>query len=837
MFCHLNKAFSSLKYSIISRHLENISICCHTTSQRPFSTNNNIIYHSTTSIARTTDKLNRRKRRSIDSNNNSSTSDLNRINSKLTQQLKALEEMTKQVKQNIKVKKDEIIRDKVIKDNSLNLNEGDKEKLNDKDIDDVFKALGLTESESELENSHLIEGSNDNLVNNTTKNNNDNNDNDTNNDNNQSIDLNNEKELMNLFPKPKSYVKLPDSINSILSPEIISNITQEENSNWEPVIDALLTSNICDPTVPIDIMQSEFTGFDFHQLIVTIPKKQKSLIVEKLHELALLSGVLWGNIHVMNDLLALCNLLPNEKSKILVETLLKDIDLKSSSIQSIENNEDTMIVANTTTKAILLNHYARLSNIDKVREYVNELNKLPSNKNPMNTSPVVYTSILQMYMRLNNYELAKETFDTMKFLSMSTSPSSRTYTSMILLDTLNNNIEHGISVYEEMIEKEIKIEPDTLLALAKGCGSRKGMIAKGWDFIIKYYENGFNVDSKVMEIMMYLAYVDGDLAFVRGIWMNICETNTKLKEEIQLPHAKCTKWLFNTYYKIGDIIENSKNGQNHIPIGMIDSRVRSIRKKVLELMNFEFHENAPPLLPIIEFDGSNSEMMLNETRALWKYMIHNNGFNNNYISESLIEAYLYVVGRYAKLETFEKEWNRLTIFDNEGINENNIIIEEPSNENEFIIKENNTTKSIITSSNNEILPFDRIIRNDRLYNMCMHIARNQASLSFAQKIWTERGMYRKSSKFQKMSIIKQDEADFKFARLMLSVFTHLGNVGDGYKLVLSSQNRFMWTNYHLKSLFMLCERLGYTTFSKELFKVVKRSDKWSRRQRRHSGSK
>lgn len=770
-------------------------------------------------------------------------------NSKLTQQLKALEQMTKQVKETIKHKEDNVTRELVKKDTSLGISEQDganDNEVTEHEIDDVFKALGISDGENDsnspsvlnIEESKNIDR-NENVVHNTIIKNNNGHKNE-----NEIIDLNNENELMTIFPTPKPYVTIPESVKSVLTPKILSNITQKETSNWEPVVDALLASSICDPLSNAgnnDNIENGFTGFDFHKFVSVIPRKQKEKIVEKLHELALLSGILWGNVHVMNDLLALCNLLPTEKAGILVDTLIKNIkfDRNNSESASDDDDDDDLIVANITTKAILLNHYARMSDVNKVRQYIADLNELPDAKNPMKTSPVIYTSIMQMYMRLDNYELARETFDTMKFLSLSTSPSPRTYTSMILLDTLHNNIEHGVSVYEEMIEKDIKIEPDALLALAKGCGARHGMVSQGWDFIIKYYENGYAVDSQVMEIMMYLAYVDGDLPFVRGIWMNICETNTKLQGRIELPHGKCTKWLFNTYYKIGDIVENVKNGKrNHVPVGLVDSRVKSIRTKVLELTNFKFHEDAPPLLPLINFDGSDSKLMLSEARAIWKYLLmyERSEPTREYISDAIIEAYLYVVGRYALLKTFENEWFKLTFFDNEGIEEGDkVSIEEPS-EREYIFDDadkDDTTTNIVNNQQTLMLPvIGKTPRTDRLYNMCMHIARHQGSLSFAQDIWVERGKYRKSTKFQKKTVDKQDDADFKFARLMLSVLTHTGNVGDAYKLVLSSQNRFVWTRYHLKSLLMLCERLGYTTFAKELVKVVKRGDKWFRRQKR-----
>lgn len=761
----------------------------------------------------------------------SETASLNRENSRLTEQLAALEKLTRQVKETIKIKDEEKMREEVKKETTIT----DGAEPTEEDIDSVFKELGITSGVEDkgASNLQLKVGASDHGQNSPV------------------FNINNKTDLMSIFPAPKAYVELPSSVTSVLPMEALSNITTEATANWEPVIDALLQSSICDP-LSAEVAQETFTSYDFHQLVSTIPRKQKMLVVEKLHELALLSGVLWDNVHVMNDLLALCNLLPVPKAKLLVGALLQDIDLQMGDGDECEaialgenRGEATKVAANITTKAILLNHYARASDINKVREYVAELNSVPDAKNPMKTSPVIYTSIMQMYMRLDNYELAKETFDTMKFLSLSTSPSSRTYTSMILMDSLNNNIEHGISVYEEMLERGVNVESEALLALAKGCGARRGLASKGWDFIIKYYEGGYEVDGRVMEIMMYLAYADGDLPFVRGIWMNICETNTKLSGTITLPHPKCTKWLFNTYYKTGDLREEAKHGKAHVAVGVADSRVRAIRTKVLELTNFSFHQNAPPLLPVVMFDGADSKLMLSEVRAVWKYLQDYGG--GDYVNEMLVEAYLYVVGRYGLMDVFESEWERLTMFDGDGVEEDGqVTIEEPepaaSTEHPDVsaasvgpVPEEKDGRPLVrVPEEKDGRPLVRVLRTDRLYNMCMHIARHQGRLSFAQKIWVERGRYRKGVRFQELSAARQDVADFKFARLMLSTLTFTGNVGDAYKLVLSSQNRFVWTRYHLKSLLMLCDRLGYTTFSTELEKVIRRGDKWVRRRQRNN---
>lgn len=282
-------------------------------------------------------------------------------------------------------------------------------------------------------------------------------------------------------------------------------------------------------------------------------------------------------------------------------------------------------------------------------------------------------------------------------------------------------------------------------------------------------------------------------------------------------------------------MDAAKGGKTHTPVGIVDSRVRAIRTKVLELTSFDFHSNSPPLLPLIDFDGSNTKLMLSEAHAIWRYILDLD-VKGSYISESLVEAYLYIVGRYGLLETFESEWNRLTYFDTSSLQGEVINIEEPDGSDAVDIENETDRNNTSTTSVNPIesafshLPMGKLPRNDRFYNMAMHVARHQASLAFAQKIWTERGSFRKSESFQRLTPAQQDVADFKFARLMLSALTHTGNVGDAYKLVLSSQNRFVWSKYHLKSLLSLCERLGYTSFAKELLKVVRRGAKWTRRQ-------
>ncbi|OWB64634.1 hypothetical protein B5S29_g5816 [[Candida] boidinii] len=473
-------------------------------------------------------------------------------------------------------------------------------------------------------------------------------------------------------------------------------------------------------------------------------------------------------------------------------------------------------------------------------------------------------------MRLNKYKQACDIFDTMRFESIETSPSSKTYNSIILMDILNNNIEKALSRYEDMEQNSIrtglnlKPERETLLALARGCSTRTELLPKGWRFIIEYYRLKYPIENLVLEIMIQLAKSDGDLNFARALYLNMNDLKSKTTNKFEIPSGTALKLLFNSYvtssedYKLkkNQYLENNNSNSNDNETALIsdiDDEVHAIKLKSLELINFEpiFNERLP-LLPFDTINIKDNKLILAESNAIFNYHLLK---YPNILTSEIIESYLFVYAyRCENIQQFKQIFNKITYLDRDDINsenvligEDDIIIEEPEQEQEqeqeqkqepeqeFELNQEDEDTINIQKVKSERLPeFTRIAqglefkfpRDDRIYNSCMHASRRFKDLKFSQEIWIERGLYRKTSNFQNLSKLKQDELDFKFARSMLSNFVITGAITDAYQLVLSSQSRFIWTYYHLKSLIELCTQLGYNKFVDELKIVIKKSNKY-----------
>lgn len=571
---------------------------------------------------------------------------------------------------------------------------------------------------------------------------------------------------LNLFPTPKAFVNLPKSITESISPKTLGYLTSPTNANWAPLVTELISKT--------EDLSLHITPVDFHDLVHSIPKSQRESVVLMLHELAIKSGVAdVGNESqkrlVLNDLLALCVHLPVSQAEIVVGKVLEDFDTAELATNTQSENDPTpasesqntkLVTPNVITKTILLNHYARMKSPKQVQTIIADLNTLPADINPLTTTPVIYTNVMQMYVRLGQPRLARETFDTMTFLSTKTAPSSRTCTSMILTDTLNNDIEHAMEVYNNMKTSGTSVEPDALLALAKGCGTRGGsktgpqMIIQGWSFIIQYYNQGHPINERVMEIMMYLASVDSDVDLARAILINVIEQKSRGKSQVDLSNLRLVKWLYNAYYK------KLLGGQS---VGFMDDKVRVVRNRIIASLNFTFSD-APPLLPQVSLDR---RLIVPEGRALWKYL------NDRHVqlSPEVYEAYLYLLGM-GDMNLFKLEWQK------------------------------------------------KMFTNDRIYCAALHIARHKKDIEFAKVVWEERGKYRLQEEFQQLKARDQDMADFKFARLMMSLFVTCGELDDAFRIILSSKRRFKWNYYHVKSLITLCERLGAVGLKREILKVV-----------------
>ncbi|ODV84679.1 hypothetical protein CANARDRAFT_8259 [[Candida] arabinofermentans NRRL YB-2248] len=607
-----------------------------------------------------------------------------------------------------------------------------------------------------------------------------------------------EGDPLTLFPPPKPYVELPMSLESKLDTETLKFISKSETQNWIPVINHLYENG--------NGLQGVKSQEVIH-LIKSIPRDQRPLVVGKIHEMCLMEDLLSNSgVGLYNCLMSCYNLITVNESVHIIEGLYKDMITKG-------------IQANVTTFGILTQLYAKRKDIDSVRSILNKMQKAG-----FKPTMEIYTTILQLYVRLNKYDLATDVFTTMKFQSISTAPSSKTYTSMILLDVLNNNIEHALSLVDEMDSLKLEKERRCYIALIKGCSTRKELLTKGWEYVLEYYSKGWGNDQELSEVMLCLAVKDGDLTLVRGLFLNIFNvlrrSNVGKDDEIEgVTSGTALKYLFNGYFHY-----NGSPRQGFV--SDTDERVKAVKIGVLQSCDFELNDGLP-FLPTVNL--VDDELILKEAEVVFDY--HLVKFPKM-ITPEIIEALLFVFSnRGENIKKFEQLWEKYTYKESTEEIQGKTTIEEP----EIITEtEESKTETETEKKDSSIPPVVelaesinlKIPRDDRLYNSCMHAARHFKDVIFAQKIWIERGQFRKTERFQKLKPNQQDDLDFKFARSMLSVFTSTGNLMDAYQVVLSSQNRFVWTYYHLKSLISLAETMGYVRIKDELLKVVKKGNKF-----------
>ena len=687
------------------------------------------------------------------------------VEQELGLKLENLTKLTRQVKSIIRKQKEEETVDKAKK--LWKVNEIDFDKGVIEDADALFKALADSRNPSSSHNPQLLdEASSGNSEIGSDKEHID-----------DLADWTDLESTMSIFPKVQSYVQLPTSVTDQLDDITLQYVASKKTANWIPVIDKLFEKPNC---------LEKSSSYEAHVLLKSIPKIQRPAIIDKFYSIVKQSGLL-NNRYLYNDIISCYNTIDVKRSKPIIERLYKEMTVEKE------------IKPDKFTIGVMVNMYSKDRNVNGVRMILHKMEQLKEHPNSK-----IYTSILQMYIRMNEYESAKEIFDTMKFLSLQTAPTSRTFSSMILLDTLHDNIEHGIALYDEMRARNVKIEAQALLALAKGCSTRRNLIHQGWSFILEYYSLGYPASYKLMEIMLSLSAKDSDLNFARALYLNIFETNTKSRHGVLTPaSATSFKYLLNAYYYFRE---------DAIPSSTTDTRIRAIKASSLDLMSFDFSDEAPPMLPVKDLSfAKNKDAIFEEARALFNYhMLVFPGI----VSEQIMEAYLFVLAVHSNEKKFLQVWNKYTYLENID-SDQEVIVEEPHDK-----VEEELQKDVEMSDDDEIKvpveqklkkPPKRFPRTDRLYNACLHAARNYKDVKFAQDIWIERGKYRKTSAFQKLDPYIQDQLDFKFARAMLSCLVETGNAVDAYQLVLSSQNRFVWTYYHLKSLISLCERsVSYT---------------------------
>jgi hypothetical protein len=141
--------------------------------------------------------------------------------------------------------------------------------------------------------------------------------------------------------------------------------------------------------------------------------------------------------------------------------------------------------------------------------------------------------------------------------------------------------------------------------------------------------------------------------------------------------------------------------------------------------------------------------------------------------------------------------------------------------------------SITTSPLLHHLTHPRVARTTRLYITALQAAGRFEAYAFGQRIWQERGQYRKSAAFTAMTRATKDREDFEFAVAMVSALTKMGMLQDALAVVVSTEYQFRWSRKELSELYHAAADVGDDTTIAVVLGITSRAlVKWEGKIRR-----
>ena len=115
-----------------------------------------------------------------------------------------------------------------------------------------------------------------------------------------------------------------------------------------------------------------------------------------------------------------------------------------------------------------------------------------------------------------------------------------------------------------------------------------------------------------------------------------------------------------------------------------------------------------------------------------------------------------------------------------------------------------TSESRVSDS----IEFPVVYRNTQIYRTAISAAAKFHKYDFAQTIWKERGLFRKSHRFSSMSRATKDREDFEFAQSMVHALVDMGMLTDACAVVVSTEYQFRWQWIHLSRLYHAAVEVG-----------------------------
>lgn len=585
-------------------------------------------------------------------------------------------------------------------------------------------------------------------------------------------------------------VDLPQSIQDRLG-LAVKYLVSKEHQNWALVLQQLEAEGGF----------ADLPEKDIRKLVYAISKKQLPLLFPHIESLLEQAGIALSPKLITTHIKSL--MLGNS----LDEQQIRQVESAVAKLRSVSKKGKLPRAA----YELLIEAYGKNTNVAKMNEVILEMKELG-----LLLSPTVYTNVLSTCVyKTRDHKQAVQFFDLMKFLAGSMAPKTREYQDIIVSYVNNDDIERALDLYEEMLSQKLDVNQNIMVALARGCMSREQLRYKAWDFIFEIYRCGWEPTVNTLEYMLYLASKDGDLALARALYqqLNISDATT----------ARSFSFLLLAYArtKIGQDVSEFQ------PLAIaVHEEGRNFRRNILEKIDLtpkmENPKQAIPYLPKIAL--STPQEALAESSAI---MAHALMVNPGHVNVESVTTFLNVAARMGSLDDFIDRYEEFTFLDRKGIAETRTVVEPEILESvdvSLFSERPSATKSPIMAQVVEGRSSSfRMPRNTITYVIALKAAAKHRNYIFAQKVWTERGTYRKSVSFRNLSKEQKEKLDFSFASAMVNCLTEMKLLDDALAILVSTEYQFKWSWKQLLHLYAAAAEVGYDKVTKTVRGVVKRA--------------
>lgn len=609
----------------------------------------------------------------------------------------------------------------------------------------------------------------------------------------------------NFDPKSSSLLTPATAIPTLLQDKIgpaVKYLVTKDHQNWYMALKQIEASGGFHNVTEVDIRKLVY-NIPKNQLIIVFPQIERLLKDAGLQKSpkvvnAYLKGLISGG-RVSDDRL---NLMEHYVSE--MRTVAKKGKLSRE------------------TYEILIEAYGKSKRIDLMERTINEMKEFG-----LQPTSNVYTSVLNTCVyKTRDHKQAVQLFDLMKFIAGSMAPGASQYQDIIVSYVNNNDIERALDLHEEMMTKSIPVNQKILVALAKGCMTRKQLRLKSWNFIFDIYKMKWEPTVPTLEYMIYLAAKDGDISLSRALYqqLNILgAVSPRAFGFLMLGYANCGLTMDLDKYSVPSILAHESG--------------RNFRRNILERTDYTPHLSNPkravPFLPINSLTSANE--LLSESSAV---MAHSLLVNPELVSVESVNMFLDIAAKLGSMNEFIDRYEQFTYFDRTGVPstrtiETPIHDEGPYSEEVFDVetneldeerkKEPNYTKSPVLNLEKEREIGLRFPRTTRTYETALRAAARNKNFEFSQTVWQERGHYRKSTTFRSLEPQERKKSDFRFAATMVKCLTDMALLDDALAILVSTEYQFRWTWKELKSLHTAAVNLGYDKVIKTVRGVARRA--------------